>query len=291
LALATAARYRPTIRPLVCGESAREAIRMADSDPFENVRFDVRDGVAFVVIARPKQLNALNDRTLDELSRVFAMIKSDAAVRAVVVTGDGEKSFVAGADIGELAKMTPAQAKAASAKGQGLLDAVEGCGRLVVAAVNGFALGGGLELALACHVRFACPEAKLGLPEVTLGILPGYGGTQRLARLVGTGRAIEMIASGDMIDAATAEKIGLVERVVPRTELVGAAETFARRVASRGPLAVRYAIESVLGGPTQKLDAGLAGERDLFAKCFETEDMREGTTAFIEKRKPTFKGI
>jgi enoyl-CoA hydratase len=291
LALATAARYRPTIRPPVSGESAREPIRMTESAPLENVRFDVRDGVAFVVIARPKALNALNDRTLDELTRVFATIKSDAAVKAVVVTGDGDKAFVAGADISELAQMSPVQAKAASAKGQGVFDSIEGCGKLVVAAVNGFALGGGLELALACHVRFACPEAKLGLPEVTLGLIPGYGGTQRLARLVGTGRAIEMIASGDMIDAAAAERIGLVERVVARAELVGAAETFARRVASRGPLAVRYAIEAVLGGPTQKLDAGLAGERDLFAKCFETEDMREGTKAFLEKRKPMFKGI
>ncbi len=142
---------------------------MADAPPYENVRYDVRDGVAFVVLARPKALNALNDRTLDELARVFATIKSDAAVKAVVVTGDGEKAFVAGADISELAKMSPAQAKAASAKGQAVFDAVEHCGKVVVAAVNGFALGGGLELALACHVRFACPEAKLGLPEVTLG--------------------------------------------------------------------------------------------------------------------------
>jgi len=264
---------------------------MTESVPLENVRFDVRDGVAFVVISRPKALNALNDRTLDELARVFASIRTDAAVKAVVVTGDGEKAFVAGADISELAKMTPAEAKAASAKGQGVFDAVESCGKLVVAAVNGFALGGGLELALACHVRFACPEAKLGLPEVTLGLIPGYGGTQRLARLVGTGRAIEMIASGAMINGGTAAEIGLVNWVVSPAELLDMAEKFARRVASNGPLAVRYAVEAVLGGPTQKLDAGLAGERDLFARCFETEDMREGTKAFLEKRKPTFKGI
>jgi enoyl-CoA hydratase len=287
LALATTARYRPTIRPPVGGESARETIAMADSAPYENVRFDVRDGVAFVVIARPKALNALNDRTLDELARVFAAVQSDAAVRAVVVTGDGEKSFVAGADISELATMTPEQAKACSAKGQGLLDAVENCGKFVVAAVNGFALGGGLELALACHVRFACPEAKLGLPEVTLGILPGYGGTQRLARLVGVGRAIEMIASGDMVDAATAERIGLVERVVPRAELVAAAEKLARTVASRGPVAVKLALDAVLGGGGRD---GFVREQDLFAKCFATEDMREGTKAFLERRKAVFKG-
>jgi enoyl-CoA hydratase len=292
LAPATAARYRPTIRPPMSGESARETIRMADSDTYENVRYDVRDGVAFVVVSRPKALNALNDRTLDELERVFATIRTDAAVKAVVVTGDGEKAFVAGADISELAKMTPAEAKTASAKGQRVFGRVEDCGKLVVAAVNGFALGGGLELALACHVRFASPEAKLGLPEVTLGLIPGYGGTQRLARLVGPGLAIEMIASGDMIDAAAAERIGLVNRVVPRTELLGAAEAFARRVASRAPLAVRHAIHlTVLTAPEDVGSDGLFRERERFAKCFETSDMREGTQAFLEKRKPTFKGI
>lgn len=264
---------------------------MTDSPGYENLRVETRDGVAFVTIARPKALNALNDRTLDELGRAFASIRGDAAVKAVVVTGDGEKSFVAGADISELAQMTPAQAKAASEKGQRVFDAIEGCGKAVVAAVNGFALGGGLELALACHVRFACPEAKLGLPEVTLALIPGYGGTQRLARLVGTGRALELIVSGDAIDAATAERIGLVNRVVPRAELVAAAETFARRVASRGPLAVKFAIEAVLAGGSQSIRGGLDRESDQFAKCFATEDMREGTRAFLEKRKPGFKGV
>jgi len=263
---------------------------MADSDTYENVRFDVRDGVAFVVLSRPKALNALNDRTLDELARVFAAVKSDAAVKAVVVTGDGEKSFVAGADISELANMTSEQAKAASAKGQRVFDAVENCGKPVVAAVNGFALGGGLELALACHVRFACPEAKLGLPEVTLGLIPGYGGTQRLQFLVGPARAVEMIASGDPVDAATADRIGLVNRVVPRAELLGAAEAFARRVATRGPLAVRYALQAIRGGSVETMK-GYEAEREAFAQCFATEDMREGTKAFLEKRKPTFKGI
>lgn len=259
---------------------------MAESSGPSSVRVETRDGVAFVTISRPKALNALNDATLDELERAFAAIRADAAVKAVVVTGDGEKAFVAGADISELAGLSPDGARAASAKGQRVFDGIEGCGKLVVAAVNGFALGGGLELAMACHVRFACPEAKLGLPETTLALIPGYGGTQRLARLVGPGRAIEMIASGDMIDAATAERIGLVERVVPRPELLGAAEAFARRVASRGPLAVGFALEAVLG----RAGDGFARERDLFAKCFATQDMREGTRAFLEKRKAEFRG-
>lgn len=263
---------------------------MTELGPFENLRFAVVDGVATVTLARPKALNALNDRTLDELAQVFGAIASETAVKAVIVTGDGEKAFVAGADIGELAGLTPDAAKTASAKGQRVFGAIEGCGKLVVAAVNGFALGGGLELALACHVRFACPEAKLGLPEVSLGLIPGYGGTQRLPRLVGTGRALEMILGGDAVDAAMAERIGLVNRVVPRAELLAAADAFARRVMTRGPLAVAFAIESVLAGGTQSIRAGEGIESEQFAKCFATEDMKEGTRAFLDKRKPQFKG-
>ncbi len=263
---------------------------MTDSARPESVRIDVREGLAFVTIARPQALNALDDGTLEALERVFLRIASDASIGAVVVTGEGEKAFVAGADIAELAKMGPEEARAAATRGQRVFDAVERCGRLVVAAVNGFALGGGLELALACHVRFAAAEAKLGLPEVTLGLVPGYGGTQRLARLCGVGRALEIILSGDMVDAATAERFGLVNRVVPRAELLGAAEAFARRVMGRGPLAVRYAIDSVLGGAGLPLAAGLERERTLFALCFATADAREGTTAFLEKRKPKFRG-
>jgi enoyl-CoA hydratase len=255
-----------------------------------NVLVETRDGVAFVTISRPEALNALNAKVLGELECRFAGLRADAAVKAIVVAGAGEKSFVAGADIAELAKMTPAEARAASERGQRVFDAVEGCGKLVVAAVNGFALGGGLELALACHVRIAAAEAKLGLPEVSLGLIPGYGGTQRLARLVGTGRALEMILSGDMVDAATAERMGLVNRVVPRAELAAAAEAFARKVMTRGPMAVRFALDAALGGGTQSVGAGLARERDLFALCFATDDMREGTRAFLEKRRPDFKG-
>ena len=263
---------------------------MTEPGPFENLRYAVADGVATVTVARPKAMNALNDRTLDELARAFAAVASDAAVKAVIVTGDGEKAFVAGADIAELAAMTPEQARAASKKGQRTFDAIEGCGKVVVAAVNGWALGGGLELALACHVRFACPEAKLGLPEVSLALIPGYGGTQRLPRLVGTGRALEMILGGDPVDAATAERIGLVNRIAPRAELLGAAEAFARRVMTRGPLAVKFAIEAVLAGGTQSVAAGLGAEAEQFAKCFGTQDMKEGTRAFLDKRKASFKG-
>lgn len=263
---------------------------MAELRAYENLRFELRDGVAIVTVARPKALNALNDRTLDELDAAFAAVRDDAAIGAAVLTGDGEKAFVAGADISELAAMGAAEAERASAKGQRVFAAIEGCGKAVVAAVNGFALGGGLELAMACHVRLACPEAKLGLPETTLGLIPGYGGTQRLARLVGTGRAFRMILTGDMIDAAAAEAAGLVDQVVPRAELVAAATALAAKAASRGPVAVRHAIAAVLAGADGTAADGYRRERELFGACFETEDMREGTRAFLEKRKARFLG-
>jgi enoyl-CoA hydratase len=263
---------------------------MADETPFENLRFEVRDGVAFVTIARPKAMNALNDRTLDEIERAFVTVRDDPAIRGAVVTGDGERAFVAGADISELAQMAPEQAKRASSKGQRVFASIETCGKPVAAAVNGFALGGGLELALACHVRFACPEAKLGLPEVSLALIPGYGGTQRLARLIGPGRALEMILSGDMVDAAAAERSGLVNRVVPREELAATAEAFVRKVATRGPVAVAYALDAVLTGTDRNVVEGTAREQHLFGECFATDDMREGTRAFLEKRKAQFRG-
>lgn len=263
---------------------------MADPAAFENLRFEVRDGVAFVTVARPKALNALNLRTHEEIERAFAEVRTNADIRGAVLTGDGEKAFVAGADISELVKMGPAEAQAHSEFGQRVFASVENCGKPVAAAVNGFALGGGLELAMSCHVRFACPEAKLGLPEVTLGLIPGYGGTQRLARLVGPGRAFELMLTGDMIDAATAERIGLVNRVVPREELAGAAEAFVRRVATRGPLAVKWAVECVLTGTDRSVAEGYVREQELFGRCFGTDDGREGTTAFLEKRKPRFQG-
>jgi enoyl-CoA hydratase len=263
---------------------------MSDAPVFENLRFEVRDGVAFVTLARPRALNALNVRTHEEVARAFAAVRDDPAIRGAVLTGDGEKAFVAGADISELARMGPAEAEAHSRFGQGVFASVETCGKPVAAAINGFALGGGLEIAMACHVRFACPEAKLGLPEVTLALIPGYGGTQRLARLVGPGRALEMVLTGDMIDAAAAERIGLVNRVVPRAELLPTAEAFVRKVASRGPVAVRYAIETVLVGTDRSVAEGYVREQERFGACFGTEDMREGVGAFLEKRKAAFRG-
>jgi enoyl-CoA hydratase len=263
---------------------------MPVAGPYEHLELRRDDDVAVVTVTRPKALNALNDATLDDLARAFALLADDGSVKAVVVTGAGEKAFVAGADITELAAMSPTDARTASAKGQAVFSSIERCGKPVVAAVNGFALGGGLELALACHIRFAADTARIGLPEVTLGLIPGYGGTQRLARLCGVGRALELVLSGDMLDAAAAERAGIVNRVVPAAELLDACMQFARKLASRGPLALRYALDAVLGGAGGTLEAGLAMERDLFALCFATADMREGTTAFLGKRKAVFEG-
>jgi enoyl-CoA hydratase len=264
---------------------------MTAFDSLQNVRVEVRDGVAFVTVNRPKALNALNDATHDDLLTAFEAIRDDAGIDAAVLTGEGDKAFVAGADITELADMTPMQAKAASAKGQNVFSTIERCGKPVVAALNGFALGGGLELALACHVRLASEHAKLGLPEVTLGLIPGYGGTQRLARLIGVGRALTMTLTGDMIDAATAERYGLVHQVLPADELLAAAEKLARRIASRGPVAIRLVTEAIVDGAGMGLDDGLRLEQDLFGLAFSTEDMREGTQAFLEKRRAEFKGV
>lgn len=263
---------------------------MPVAGPYANLELRQEDDVAVVTVTRPEALNALNDATLDGLSQAFEALAKDASVKAIVVTGAGEKAFVAGADIKELAAMSPVEAQAASAKGQAIFDAIERCGKPVVAAVNGFALGGGLELALACHVRFAAEGARIGTPEVTLGLIPGYGATQRLARLCGMGRALELVLSGDMIDAAAAERAGIVNRVLPAGELLDGCVKFAKRLASRGPLALRFALEATLGGSGLPLADGLAKERDLFALCFATADMREGTAAFLAKRKAVFEG-
>lgn len=245
---------------------------------------EVKDRIATVTVNRPEKLNALNDGVLDEIGAAFHGVQGDDAVGAVVLTGAGPKAFVAGADIAELAKMTGLSAEAVSAKGQALMDAIENLGKPVVAAVNGYAFGGGLELALACHLRVFSSTAKVGLPEVGLGLIPGYGGTQRLPRIVGRGRALEMILTGDPIDAETALRYGLANRVVAPEALMEEARKLAGAILGRGPVAVRFAIEAVVG------EEGMAAERRLFGLAASTEDMKEGTGAFLEKRKPLFRG-
>jgi enoyl-CoA hydratase len=259
-------------------------------DNLENVKTENRDGVLVVTIDRPKVLNALNAQTVREIGRVFDEARDDASVRAVVLTGGGEKAFVAGADINELAKMDPISGKRTSEIGQDVLLKIERFPKIVIAAVNGFALGGGCEIALACHIRIASEKAQLGLPEVTLGIIPGYGGTQRLARLVGKGKALEIICTADRVPAAEAEKIGLVNKVVPPDQLMSTAEEMARKIASRGPVAVRCAIEAVMNGSEMPFEEGQFLEATLFGLLCSTEDMKEGMNAFLEKRAANFKG-
>ena len=255
----------------------------------DNVRTENRDGVLVITIDRPKVLNALNAQTVDEIRQAFEAARDDESVRAVILTGGGDKAFVAGADINELAKMTPTTGKETSERGQRIFSAIERFPKPVIAAINGFALGGGCELALACHIRIASEKAQLGLPEVTLGIIPGYGGTQRMARLLGKGKALELILTGDRIGAADAEKIGLVNKVVPAEQLMAAAEELARKIASRGPLAVRAAIEAVMVGTDMGFEEGQFLEATLFGLLASTEDMKEGMGAFLEKRAAQFK--
>jgi enoyl-CoA hydratase len=257
---------------------------------YENIKTENRDGVLWITIDRPKVLNALNAQTVEELGRAFGAARDDDSVRAVVLTGSGEKAFVAGADINELAKMTPIDGKEVSQKGQDVFLQIERFPKPVIAAINGFALGGGCELALACHIRIASEKAQLGLPEVTLGIIPGYGGTQRMARLVGKAKAFELVCSGDRIGAAEAEKIGLVNKVVPAEQLGAAAEELARKIASRGPAAVRAAIEAINFGSDMPFEEGQLLEATLFGLLCATEDMKEGMSAFLEKRTARFTG-
>jgi enoyl-CoA hydratase len=257
---------------------------------YENILFESADAVATITINRPKVLNALNGQTLDELRRAILAVRADDAIRCVIVTGAGEKSFIAGADINELAVQTPTSGREHARTGQHILDLIENLGKPVIAAINGFALGGGCELAMACTLRIASETARLGQPEINLGIIPGYAGTQRLARLVGRGRALEMLLTGDHITAAEAHRLGLVNRVVPAADLMGEVRKLAATLAAKAPVAVRYIIDAVNKG----LDMGFADaqvfEATLFGLVSSTEDMREGTRAFLEKRKAEFKG-
>ena len=258
---------------------------------YENLIVEVRDRIGRVTVNRPKVLNALNEKTIREIHLAFSALRNDTQVGAVILTGAGEKAFVAGADINELATMTPLQGEASSKLGQAAFAEIESLGKPVIAAVNGFALGGGCELALACHMRFASESAKLGLPEVGLGIMPGYGGTQRLPRLVGLGRALELIATARMIDAAEAFRIGLVNAVLPLAELLPHCEKVANEILSRGPIAVRCAMDAAIRGLETDLAHGLETESAYFGLLSATADMKEGLRAFLEKRKPSFTGV
>ncbi len=257
---------------------------------YQTLLFEVKDGVAVVTINRPDKLNALNDQVMAELADAAERIATDPAIRGAIVTGAGPKSFVAGADISDLAKQGPFDGKARAMRGQGVLRRLETCGKPVIAAVNGFALGGGCELAMACHIRIASENAKFGQPEVKLGIAPGYGGTQRLPRLVGKGVAMQLILTADMIDAAEAYRIGLVNKVVPANELMAETEKMLRGILSMGPLAVRLSMEAIDHGLEMTLDEGLLLEANHFGLLAATQDTKEGLSAFLEKRPAKFTG-
>src|SRR3984957_12844500 len=257
---------------------------------FENILFEKKNAIAYVTVNRPTKANALNMATMEELRAAFHDIKNDVTMRVVILTGSGEKAFSAGADIGKLAKNDAVAAKEYPPRGQNVLNLIENLGKPVIACVNGFALGGGCEIALACTMRLASENAKLGQPEVKLGIIPGYGGSQRLPRLVGKGLAMQHILTGEMITAQEAHRIGLVSEVTAPSELIPRAEAIAAKIIANAPLAVQYAMEAVNKGMEMTLAEGLYLEAVLFAVSCATEDKKEGTSAFLEKRPPQFKG-
>jgi enoyl-CoA hydratase/carnithine racemase len=255
-----------------------------------NVLYEKRDAIAYVTVNRPKVLNALNTLTWKDLRTAFEHARDDDAVRGVILTGAGDKAFVAGADISELAHASAIDAERSSSSGQEVLDLVENLGKPVIAAINGFALGGGCETAMACTIRIAVEHAKFGQPEVKLGLLPGGGGTQRLPRLVGKGRALQLILSGEIISAQEAWRIGLVNEVVPAADLIPRAEAILKMIASNAPIAVKLSLEAVNKGMDTSLSEGFALEASYFGLCGGTEDKKEGTSAFLEKRAPKFLG-
>ena len=257
---------------------------------YENILFEKRDGIAYITFNRPKVLNALNRKTVEELRDALLEARDDSSIRVLILTGAGEKSFVAGADISELAQRTPVDGKDFSLFGQSVFHLLETLGKPSICAIDGFALGGGCELALSCTIRLASKTAKLGQPEVKLGIIPGYGGSQRLARLCGKGVAHELCLTGEMITAEEALRIGLVNHIYEPPELLPAAEAMAKKIIANAPLAVKYTMEAIERGVEMPQEEGLFLEATLFGLSCATEDMREGTKAFLEKRKADFKG-
>src|SRR5713101_7827946 len=260
------------------------------SPRLENLLYEKKGPIAYVTLNRPKVLNALNQATWDDLRTAFEDARDDAAVRGVILTGAGDKAFIAGADISELAHVTAVEAEESSTFGQAVLNLIENLGKPVIAAVNGFALGGGCETAMACTIRVASENVKFGQPEVKLGVIPGGGGTQRLPRLVGKGRALQLILSGETISAQEAYRIGLVNEVVPAAELITRAEAILKQVFANAPLAVKYSLEAVNKGLQTSQDEGLSLEASLFGLCAGTEDKKEGTQAFLQKRAAQFQG-
>lgn len=257
---------------------------------FENILLEKKNSIAYLTVNRPKVLNALNMATMEELRTAFTDVKDDTATRVAILTGSGEKAFIAGADIGELARHDAVSGKEYTHRGQSVLDLIENLGKPVIACINGFALGGGCEIAMACTMRLASQGAKLGQPEVKLGILPGYGGTQRLPRLVGKGVAMQLVLTGEMISAEEAHRIGLVNELTAPADLIPRAEAIAQKIIANAPLAIQYAIEAVNRGLELALPDALYLEATLFAVCCATEDKKEGTSAFLEKRAAQFKG-
>jgi enoyl-CoA hydratase/carnithine racemase len=256
----------------------------------ETVLYEKKDAFAYVTVNRPKVLNALNRQTWTDLRTAFQEARDDDSVRGVILTGAGEKAFIAGADISELVHVTAVEAERSSSFGQAVLNLIENLGKPVIAAINGFALGGGCETAMACTIRIAAENARFGQPEVKLGLLPGGGGTQRLPRLVGKGRALQLILSAEIVDATEAHRIGLVNEVVPAAELIPRAETILKQIFANAPIAVQYSLEAVNKGLETSQAEGLSLEASFFGICAATEDKKEGTTAFLEKRPAKFQG-